>query len=148
LCKDYIEKGHNGFIGFESKPGIGSKFFFEIDFPIAAINTGALPLQLLHLSSLSISSPQLPGRLSYSSTGGGPAAGRTDAGIFSDGHVDVMVVDDSAMTRKLLVKTLESLGLTVDTCENGKEAVEKLIGVEPIRCSLVLMDKEVRLACA
>jgi hypothetical protein len=131
LCKDFIEKGHHGLIGFTSKPGSGSTFFFEIDFPISSLGSSTQPRKI---SNLSTAIPLLPSNISP--TG--------DERMDSEAkHVDVLIVDDSSMTRKLLAKTLDALGVTNVAVENGREAVDKLTGENSITCSMVLMDKEV-----
>jgi CheY-like chemotaxis protein len=38
-------------------------------------------------------------------------------------------VDDDLLTRKLMSRMLTRLGCTVDTAENGKIALEKILGV-------------------
>jgi hypothetical protein len=127
LCKDFIEKGHNGFIGFTSKPGSGSTFYFEIDFQIST----TVP-----------ATPNLPTaqrRASYSSFKSEIVSQQS-----TESSVDVLIVDDSAMTRKLLSKTLDSLGVKYATCENGRQAVDQLTN-NRISCSIVFMDKEVRI---
>lgn len=40
----------------------------------------------------------------------------------------VLVVDDDALTRKLMTRMLARLGCDVDTAENGKVALEKILG--------------------
>lgn len=61
----------------------------------------------------------------------------------------VLVVDDSTMARKQIIKVLEQVGITYSQAKNGKEAFEMLLEWAqdesiPIsdRCSLVLSDVE------
>ena len=55
------------------------------------------------------------------------------------GDVDVLVVDDSAATRKMLVGKCERLGLTVEAAEDGRVALEKL---RSKKYNLVSMDNQ------
>ncbi len=64
-------------------------------------------------------------------------------------HKHVLVVDDSSMARKQIIKVLEQMDITYTPAKNGKEAYEILQGWAedtsvPIkeRCSLVLSDVE------
>lgn len=41
-------------------------------------------------------------------------------------HFHIMVVDDSAVARKQIIRALVSLGLQIDTAKDGREALEKL----------------------
>eukprot|EP00299_Pterocystis_sp_00344_P006179 c17962_g1_i1.p1 GENE.c17962_g1_i1~~c17962_g1_i1.p1 ORF type:complete len:170 (-),score=41.96 c17962_g1_i1:52-561(-) len=58
--------------------------------------------------------------------------------------VDVVVVDDCPVNRRLLLRILKQLGVSCESCENGKQVVEILTGLHErlVRCQLVLMDKE------
>ncbi|MFB3763973.1 MAG: response regulator [Methanotrichaceae archaeon] len=59
----------------------------------------------------------------------------TDA--YSTPDLRILVVDDSAVNRKILLLMLSRLGYTADTATNGKEAIEAL---ERQSYDLVLMD--------
>eukprot|EP00299_Pterocystis_sp_00344_P020349 c9983_g3_i1.p1 GENE.c9983_g3_i1~~c9983_g3_i1.p1 ORF type:complete len:661 (-),score=152.20 c9983_g3_i1:227-1981(-) len=146
LSKQLIELGHNGLIDFESSAGSGSTFFFEITFPIAP----SVPLTTLSIQ------PTF-GSQRYLKLERGERDSENAEEIANDPaepirsyeaaeemlfDVDVMIVDDSAMTRALMVRTLTLLDLTSLACENGSEAVEKLLGSNRIKCRLVVMDKE------
>lgn len=39
----------------------------------------------------------------------------------------IMVIDDSAVARKQIIRSLESLGLTIDTAKDGREALDMLV---------------------
>lgn len=54
-------------------------------------------------------------------------------------HGRALVVDDSAVNRRLLVRRLESLGLEVSEAENGREALERLTETDS-RVDVVLLD--------
>ena len=41
-------------------------------------------------------------------------------------HFHIMVIDDSAVARKQIIRALVSLGLQIDTAKDGREALEKL----------------------
>eukprot|EP00299_Pterocystis_sp_00344_P016955 c8511_g1_i2.p1 GENE.c8511_g1_i2~~c8511_g1_i2.p1 ORF type:complete len:674 (+),score=99.73 c8511_g1_i2:133-2154(+) len=126
LCKDFIEKGHNGTINFESRPGVLTTFYFEIEYPIC--QQPDVPL-----------SPMLAQRLIQSRW----SDVSLDVDVQEDDDdAEVLVVDDSKVSRNLLCKTLDTFGLTYTTCADGKQAVEKIIGVSPIRCRVVFMDQE------
>eukprot|EP00299_Pterocystis_sp_00344_P008205 c3020_g1_i1.p1 GENE.c3020_g1_i1~~c3020_g1_i1.p1 ORF type:complete len:449 (+),score=90.50 c3020_g1_i1:106-1347(+) len=135
LCKDFIEKGFGGTISFTSSPS-GTTFFFEVDLKILSDGTHDQPFAPpTTFSSFAVT-------------------------IQSDTHVhvtkedwvldteedavDVLVVDDSVMNRRLMMQILKSFGVTCESCENGREAVDLLTGVGDryVKCRLVLMDKE------
>ncbi|QYJ85069.1 chemotaxis protein CheV [Shewanella mesophila] len=44
-------------------------------------------------------------------------------------HYHIMVIDDSAVARKQIVRALESLNLQIDTAKDGREALDKLVSV-------------------
>jgi len=44
-------------------------------------------------------------------------------------HFHIMVIDDSAVARKQIIRALESLSLQIDTAKDGREALEKLESV-------------------
>ena len=56
-----------------------------------------------------------------------------------EGEVDVLVVDDSAATRRMLVGKCERLGLTVEAAADGRAALEKL---QTKKYNLVSMDNQ------
>lgn len=61
----------------------------------------------------------------------------------SDGKLEnrrILVAEDNEINREIETELLESLGLIVDTAENGSIAVEKVSGADPGYYSLVLMD--------
>jgi hypothetical protein len=140
LCKDFIERGHNGNIGCSSTPGEGSCFFFEITFPVHHEPIPSSPS--LHDDSVEI--PPMIVRQSNSivaieMTHVAASRARTrskatipdedlpisELGSDLDAHVDVdvVVVDDSAMTRKLFAKLLETLGVQCAMFQDGAEVM-------------------------
>ncbi|MCG9697176.1 chemotaxis protein CheV [Shewanella sp. Isolate11] len=46
--------------------------------------------------------------------------------IDRDRHYHIMVIDDSTVARKQIIRALESLNLQIDTAKDGREALEKL----------------------
>ncbi|XP_031288175.1 histidine kinase CKI1 [Pistacia vera] len=57
----------------------------------------------------------------------------------------ILVADDSPLLRRLAVQSLENLGATVESCENGEEALQKvLVGLAPdiLPYYFILMDCE------
>ena len=58
----------------------------------------------------------------------------------SDVTAQVLVVEDSPLTRKLIAKTLDALEVTHDSCENGQIAVDRIR--QGLTYNLILMDKE------
>lgn len=44
-------------------------------------------------------------------------------------HYHIMVIDDSAVARKQIIRALESLSLQIDTAKDGREALDKLVSV-------------------
>lgn len=52
----------------------------------------------------------------------------------------ILVAEDNEINREIETELLESLGLVVDTAEDGSIAVEKISGAAPGYYSLVLMD--------
>ncbi len=80
-----------------SQPGLGSTFWFEAAFPVVAGNVVAA------------SEPS-----------------RIITGYEAERQQKVLVVDDKAENRLMLVSLLEPLGFDVTIAENGQEAVERL----------------------
>ncbi|KAJ0111766.1 hypothetical protein Patl1_00895 [Pistacia atlantica] len=57
----------------------------------------------------------------------------------------ILVADDSPLLRRLAVRSLENLGATVESCENGEEALQKVrLGLAPdiLPYDFILMDFE------
>ena len=52
----------------------------------------------------------------------------------------ILLVDDVAINREIAVMLLENMGFTVETAENGKEAVDKVAASESGYFNAVLMD--------
>ena len=52
----------------------------------------------------------------------------------------ILLVDDMEINREIAVMLLEDLGFTIETAENGQEAVDKVAASEPGYYDVVLMD--------
>lgn len=57
----------------------------------------------------------------------------------TDPKIRALVVDDDALTRRLMQRMLSRLGCTVDTAENGKIALGKILG-EPISPGILSLE--------
>ena len=103
----------NGVIGFESSPGLGSKFWVELPYV-----QGTVPATKRQVET---------------TTTVGAVAGRV-----GDGKV-VLIVDDNALNRTIAQKMLEKAGFRCEPAGNGLEAVSELVA-NPAKYGLVLMD--------
>jgi hypothetical protein len=114
LCKDFIERGHGGTIGFYAAPGKGTTFYFEINYVVqrnppkkhgAEARSKLMKASLPRASSTSsLSDPKL-----------------TEVAVSQQESVDIVIVDDSSMTRSLLARTVGALGLTHREFEHGEQ---------------------------
>jgi signal transduction histidine kinase/ActR/RegA family two-component response regulator len=111
ISKNLVEL-MGGRIWFESEPGLGTTFFFAVDY--------ALPAEGEDL----VSRKPLP-----------PAEARP---VRQDGRSRVLLVEDNLVNQKVARLTLEQLGCDVTLATNGREAVDLAEG--PIPFDLVLMD--------
>lgn len=104
ICREVVSL-MGGTIAFDSAPGVGARFTFQI--PLAEC---APPLEVA-----------------------------SDAGVTLDAEAElrVLVVDDNATNRTVLITLLEHLGVTAEAVRNGHEAVEAW-GVG--RWDVILMD--------
>jgi CheY-like chemotaxis protein len=104
-----------GQIGVRSTPGEGSTFWFTLPPAHAIVDTDARTVVAL-----------------LESEPGAPAESRAQAKL-----TRVLVADDNAINRLLLVRLLPRFGCVVDVATDGREAIEKLlVGGH----DLVLMD--------
>ena len=95
----------------ESEPGYGSTFWFEVDLTVGASAVSApatTPATAIY---------------GYTTTGNYP--------------LKVLVADDKAYNRLVLVALLEPLGFVVMEAEDGQQAVERARAVQP---DLIMMD--------
>ena len=65
---------------------------------------------------------------------------KSRAGTADFGSMRVLLVDDMPINRQIAIKMLENQGFTVETAENGKEAVERVKNAVPGYYNAVLMD--------
>ena len=106
-------KQWGGELEVESEPGKGSRFYFSI------------PYQICHVESRKV--------LADSSSGNPGSDIKPE--LFNKRQI--LVVDDSANNRDMLVKALKSKSFHVESAEGGLEAVERC---RTTRYDLILMD--------
>jgi hypothetical protein len=119
LCKDFIERGHSGTIGFDEIRPTGLKFYFEIDYKLACSQIMANPPESpapIHRRTAAADSQDICNPEAESAMSSSKPVGAERWWDF-----DVMIVDDSEMTRNLISKSLDVLGVTSIACINGKE---------------------------
>ena len=63
-----------------------------------------------------------------------------EAGVAAFDGMHLLLVEDNEINREIATMLLEEAGFTLDTAENGKEAVEKVAGAAPGAFAVVLMD--------
>ena len=104
ICKHLVEM-MGGEIGLDSEPGVGSTFYFDALFgvPARAGETG-------HAAC------------AERGQGASPEAGRSLRGAH------LLVVDDNAVNRELVLEILKTQGISADVASNGAEAVRMVGG--------------------
>ena len=162
-----MERGHGGKIGVTSPGdlGCGSTFYFVAYLPSVPRET--LPVLDRFSSRLLLLEPdedilmpqhtqhtqhtQLPHphqhqhrhqQQQQQQLAGGPVDRHAAVQLrpATDVFAHVLIVDDSALTRRLVGRTLDSIGATYNQCENGKQAVDQ-VALGNSYC-VILMDKE------
>jgi hypothetical protein len=113
LCKDFVERGHGGQIGFESSPALGTSFFFEIEFTYGISHDVLFKPKSLWSEATTVTKSHSNDSLLSSNA--------LTSDDLQHQQVDVVIVDDSVVTRKLLAKTMSNLGFSHRTFENGQE---------------------------
>ena len=101
-----------GEVGVDSQPGQGSRFWFRVPADIVAPGNYPGGARIPSAASPAATVPPLGGR--------------------------VLVVEDNAINRKLVIALLAKLGLTVTLAEDGQQAVDVITRGDPV--DLILMD--------
>ena len=77
----------------------------------------------------------------------GPVAGKPDPGeneekkpLSQYGRRRVLVADDNVLTREMLKNMMEKMGITMETAENGQDALDKIRAQAGNYYDLILMD--------
>ena len=108
-----LVRSMGGELRVESTPGQGSRFTFELPL-VVADDAPALVTSEAGAEALS-----------------------SDARLASNGHLTVLVADDSSVNRRILASLLESAGVRVITAAGGAEAIELARAHRP---DAILMD--------
>lgn len=116
-----------GEIGVESQENRGSTFWFTAKFQPSNAIEGALA----SISEDSSADP-LPGLESLN-----PASGGRTPQLAPNAAIEILVVEDNPVNRKVLLRQLQMLGYRAECATNGREALEQL---ERRDRDLVLMD--------
>jgi CheY-like chemotaxis protein len=137
----YISKGiveqHGGTLMATSE-GLGEGTTFTITMPIFKVPDNVLPSQLLRHLQVSKQSPEVPiGGDAENPESGGGGEGVVEA-------LRILVVDDSLMNRKLLMRLLKNRGHECDEAKDGQEAFDKVTeSLQRDNCyDTILMDYE------
>ncbi|QMV13940.1 ATP-binding protein [Vibrio spartinae] len=128
ICQKLCEL-MNGDIGFESRQGIGSRFYFSIDMPAKDCQTEALANELTNHHAV-------PHEIEETTTPNAPDADLSFAGI------RILIVEDNKINVEVAKGYLSDLHFEFDVANNGQAAIEILTRAtqegRPFHC--ILMD--------
>src|SRR5216110_3572679 len=66
-----------------------------------------------------------------------PSESKIEISMANNTHAEILIVDDDALSRKILAQVLTSAGYNCQVCGNGSEALEMIHAKPP---SLLLLD--------
>ena len=127
-----------GKLDFESEPGRGSTFWFELELPRSNDAPQRPALREPDFEARYVEGAPLPDAAAVAPDGPS-AAGGAPAAVPAGGAAPlrVLVVEDNPVNRLVVEAQLETLGCRTDIAEDGEEALLKL---QTERYALVLMD--------
>jgi signal transduction histidine kinase/CheY-like chemotaxis protein len=115
IVKGLVE-GMGGSLGLESEPGMGSRFWFRLDFPIGKAPDG---------------------------TASEAEAGST-APLATEKPMTILIVEDNLVNQMVAIKMASKLGYTADLAANGREALDmirlKRYDLVLMDCNMPVMD--------
>ncbi|KAJ7731932.1 hypothetical protein DFH07DRAFT_846816 [Mycena maculata] len=150
ICKSVVDRMH-GVITVESRPGGGSSF--SVVLPVEDIELGVAgspramrrtfvsahaiskleinPLPSPPLSSPSLSEPNSAETVTSIHTDTAPLPQTANAAEVDEQHLKILVVDDNAISRKILIRMLKKSNVTAYEADDGVNALEVFREVHP-----------------
>ena len=118
-----------GDIKVESEPGKGSEFIFTIRAKTGAEEKRKQPRPRgLHPETAN-AAQGTPGK----------QAGKAESGAVDFTGKTIMLVEDIALNREIVIELLEGTGVSIVTAENGAEAIEQF-NLDPYNYDMIFMD--------